>query len=321
MHFPSSSIFSSSAYSDGTAFYKKMGMEASTNAYSITGSTPFADSLLSVKYKVFEEEEKNAKALNLREIANDGTVYIYQNIDTMPLSFVLTDDFLKDFDMTSGNPATVQNNFSRTLKLGTVLNKKSVDITGTTAKFTTEEEGDYYAFVRDKGIKEVVVNYPTTSKSFKNLNRGYFIELGYLDKDVEMSFRNDTNDDQLLIEVFRFNFETLKKVVEALKQNAEFKIVSFDETRINYNLNVKNAGTCVISLPYDDGFKVFVDGKEVEKKKVMDFMLGFDVGVGQHEILVTYRPVGLLLGAILTLTGILVLIAIYILDKKNIIKV
>ena len=321
MHFPSSSIFSSSAYSDGTAFYKKMGMEASTNAYSITGSTPFADSLLSVKYKVFEEEEKNAKALNLREIANDGTVYMYQNIDTMPLSFVLTDDFLKDFDMTSGNPATVQNNFSRTLKLGTVLNKKSVEITGTTAKFTTEEDGDYYAFVRDKGIKEVVVNYPTTSKSFKNLNRGYLLELGYLDKDVEMSFRNDTNDDQLLIEVFRFNFETLKKVVEALKQNAEFKIISFDETRINYNLNVKNAGTCVISLPYDDGFKVFVDGEEVEKKKVMDFMLGFDVGVGQHEILVTYRPVGLLLGAIFTLTGILVLIAIYILDKKNIIKV
>ena len=321
MHFPSSSIFSSSAYADGTAFYKKMGMEASTNAYSITGSTPFTDSLLSVKYKVFEEEETHAKILNLREIANDGTVYMYQNIDTMPLSFVLTEDFLKDFDMTSGNPATVQNNFSRTLKLGTVLNKKAVEITGTTAKFTTEEEGDYYAFVRDKGIKEVVVNYPTTSKSFKNLNRGYFLELGYLDKDVEMSFRNDTNDDQLLIEVFRFNFETLKKVVEAVKQNSEFKIKSFDETRINYNLNVKNAGTCAISLPYDDGFKVFVDGQEVEKKKVLDFMLGFDVGVGQHEILVTYRPVGLLLGAVLSLTGILALVAVFILDKKKILKV
>ena len=58
MHFPSSSIFSSSAYADGTAFYKKVGMEASTNAYSITGSTPFMDSLLSVKYKVYEKEEE-----------------------------------------------------------------------------------------------------------------------------------------------------------------------------------------------------------------------------------------------------------------------
>lgn len=321
MHFPSSSIFSSSAYADGTAFYKKFGMEASTNAYSITGSTPFADSLLSVKYKVFEEEEKNAKMLNLREIANDGTVYMYQNIDTMPLSFVLTEEFLKDYDMSSGNPATVQNNFSRTLKLGTVLNKKSVDITGTTAKFITDEEGDYYAFVRDKGIKEVAVNYPTTSKSFKNLNRGYFIELGYLDKDVEMSFRNDTNDDQLLIEIFRFNFETLKKVVDEIKNNADFKIIDYNETKINYNLNVKNAGVCTISLPYDDGFKVYVDGEEVEKKKVMDFMLGFDVSNGQHEILVTYRPVGLLLGIILSLSGLLALAIIFTLDKMKIIKV
>ena len=183
MHFPSASIFSSSSYASGTEFYKKFGMEASTNAYSITGSTPFADSLLSVKYKVFEKEEENAKALNLREIANDGEVYLYQNIDTMPLSFMLTESFLDEYDTSSGNPATIQNNFSRTLKLGTVLNKKTVEITGTTAKFTTDEAGDYYAFVRDKGIKEVVVNYPTTSKSFKNLNRGIFIELGYLDKD------------------------------------------------------------------------------------------------------------------------------------------
>lgn len=44
LHFPTSSIFSSSAYASGTEFYKSFGMEASTNAYSITGSTPFADS-------------------------------------------------------------------------------------------------------------------------------------------------------------------------------------------------------------------------------------------------------------------------------------
>ena len=320
MHFPSSSIFSSSAYADGTAFYKKVGMEASTNAYSITGSTPFMDSLLSVKYKVFEKEEENAKALNLREIANDGTVYMYQNIDTLPLSFVLTDDFLTNYDMSSGNPATVQNNFSRTLKLGTVLNKKNVEIAGTSANFKVEEEGDYYAFVRDKGIKEVTVNYPTTSKSFKNLNRGYLIELGYLDKDVEMGFRNDTNEDQLLIEVFRFNYETLNKVVKAINENAKFTIKSYREDRINYTMDVSKKGVCTVSLPYDEGFTVLVDGKKVEKKKVMDFMLGFDIDTGTHDIVITYIPKGFMLGAILSAVGILLLIAMAIIDKSKILK-
>lgn len=259
--------------------------------------------------------------MNLREIANDETVYMYQNIDTMPLSFVLTEDFLKDFDITSGNPATVQNNFSRTLKLGTMLNKKNVEITGTSASFKTDEEGDYYVFVRDKGIKEVTVNYPTTSKSFKNLNRGYLIEIGYLDKDVEMSFRNDTNDDQLLIEVFRFNYETLKKVVNAINANAYFEMKSFRETKINYNLDVNSKGVCTVSLPYDEGFTVKVDGKKVEIKKVMDFMLGFDVEKGKHEIVITYMPKGFVLGAVLSTLGILLLVGIYVFDKYKIIKI
>ena len=175
MHFPSSSIFSSSAYASGSDFYKQFGMEASTNAYSITGSTPFTDSLLSVKYKIFEKEVENIKEQNLREIMKEDNVSIYQNIDTLPLSFMLLDSFLKDYDKTPGNPATVQNNFSRTLKLGTVLDKKATEITGTTAKFTVDETGEYYAFVRDKGIKEVTVTFPTTSKKFSNLNRGFFI--------------------------------------------------------------------------------------------------------------------------------------------------
>ena len=321
LHFPSSSVFSSSAYSDGTSYYKKVGMEASTNAYSITGSTPFTDALLSVKYKVMEKEEKNAKKLNMREIANDGTVYLYQNIDTMPLSFVLSDKFIEDYDMTSGNPATVQNNFSRTLQLGAMLNKKNINIDGTEAKFITDEEGDYYVFVRDKGIKELTVTYPTTSKSFKNLNRGYFVELGYLDKDVEMSFRNDTNDDKLLMEVFRFNYDTLKKVVSKVSENATFKINNFSADKMNYSLNVKSDGVCTVSLPYDKGFTVLVDGEKVETKKVFDFLLGFDIDKGEHEIRVTYMPVGFLPGFIISLLGILSLVGLYILDKKALIRV
>ena len=202
-----------------------------------------------------------------------------------------------------------------------MLNKKNVEITGTSAKFKTDEEGDYYAFVRDKGIKEVVVNYPTTSKSFKNLNRGYLIELGYLDKDVEMSFRNDTNDDQLLIEVFRFNYETLKKVVNAINENAKFEMQSFRETKINYTIDVKKDGVCTVSLPFDEGFTVLVDGQKVETKKVMDFMLGFDIKKGKHEIVITYLPKGFILGAILSGVGVLLLILMYINDKFKIIKV
>ena len=172
-------------------------------------------------------------------------------------------------------------------------------------------------FVRDKGIKEVTVNYPTTSKLFKNLNRGYFIELGYLDKEVEIGLRNDTNEDQLLVEIFRFNFETLKKVVNAINENAKFTIKSFREDRIYYTMDVRNKGVCTISLPYDKGFTVLVDGNKVETKKVMDFLLGFDIDKGMHEIVVTYVPDGFVLGTILSAVGILALILLLAIDKTR----
>ena len=67
MNFPSVSLFSSTANADLTALFKKLGCEASTNSYSITGSTPLVDSLFSVKYGIYSEEEANNPLLTLTE--------------------------------------------------------------------------------------------------------------------------------------------------------------------------------------------------------------------------------------------------------------
>ena len=321
INFHSSSIFSSSSYKAGSDFYKLFGMEASTNAYSITGSTPFMDSLLSVKYKIAENELKDAKELNLREIDSSNKVYLYQNVDTMPLSFMLTNYFLDTYDRSSGNPATIQNNFSRTMKLGVMLKKCDVDLNGIKAFLKVTEAGDYYAFVRDKSIKEVTVSFNTTSKQYKNMNRGYFIELGHLNEGSDIEFRNDTSEDDLLIEVFKFDYDTFKNVVDELKSYADFDLIYYDSTHISYNMNVKKAGKCVISLPYDAGFKIKVDNKYVDVEKVFDFLIGFDLDKGMHKIEVSYMPKGFKEGLALTALGILLfLLTIYRCEKKNSIK-
>lgn len=317
LNFKTNSIFSSSAYKSGTDFYKQFGMEASTNGYSITGSTPFMDAFFNVKYKIFEKKPENTGKLNMREIDNIEDVYLYQNIDTLPLSFMLENSFLESFDQTSGNPATVQNNVSRTLKLPVMLDKMNIDINGKNAKFKVVEGGDYYAFVRDKGIKEVTVSYNTTSTKFKNLNRGFFIELGYVAENTDLDFRNDTNDSELLIELFKFNFDSMKKVLNNIKDNSTFKLVNYNDTHIEYNINANKTGTCVITLPYDDGFTVKVDGKLVEKETVMNFLLGFKLDRGNHTVTIDYMPVGFKEGLALSILGILLLVGLVILNNKN----
>lgn len=317
IHFPSSSIFSSSSYAAGSDFYKSYGMEASTNAYSITGSTPFMDALLSVKYKIFESEPENIHELNLREIDKYNDVHLYQNIDTLPISFMLTKYFIDTYDKSSGNPATVQNNFSRSMHLDVMLDKKNVNIDGIKANLKIDEAGDYYAFVRDKGIKEVTVSYKTTSKQYKNMNRGYFIELGFLDAREDIEFRNDTNESDLLIEVFRFNYETFKRVVSELKSYADCDVIKYSDDHILYNMDVHKSGKCVLTLPYDKGLKVLVDDKVVTTEKTLDFLTGFDLDIGKHKIEVSYMPEGLREGIILTIIGILMFAIIIYRDLKQ----
>lgn len=59
MNFPSVSLFSSTAYAHCSDFFKRMGMESSTNAYSITGSTPLMNMLMSVKYDIYSENRRH----------------------------------------------------------------------------------------------------------------------------------------------------------------------------------------------------------------------------------------------------------------------
>lgn len=315
--FPSASIFSSSAYASGTEFYKTFGMEASTNAYSVTGSTPFTDSILDIKYTISENKKDEPLSVDMREIANENGVYLYQNIDSLPFSYVLKDSFLADYDMSSGNPATVHNNFSRTLKEGVLLDKKKVEIQGKIAKYRTDEKGLYYVFVRDKGIKQVTIVYETTTKTFKNLNRGYFINLGYLGADVDLEFRNDTNDSDLLIELFKFNFNTLKKVSSNINSNSSMKMIAYDDSHISYSIKANVDGTCLITLPYDKGFTLYVDDKIVDKKEVLNFFLGFDIKKGDHIIKLVYKPLGFNLGEVSSILGIILFGLLIMADKMK----
>ena len=115
MNFPSVYLFSSTAKADMTKYFKRMGCEASTNAYSITGSTPLVDSLLSVRYALYSEYIPNTDLVNY--IQESGGTYLYENLYTLPLGFVLPYDLADNWQYQMENPAEVQNDLC--LLLGT----------------------------------------------------------------------------------------------------------------------------------------------------------------------------------------------------------
>ena len=61
----------------------------------------------------------------------------------------------------------------------------------------------------------------------------------------------------------------------------------------------------MLSVPYDKGWKIMVDGVRAEQFPACDALTGVRVTAGEHEITMSYIPPGFLPGLALTAAGIL----------------
>lgn len=80
-------------------------------------------------------------------------------------------------------------------------------------------------------------------------------------------------------------------------------------------LTVENKkGYFVTSLPYDESYKIYVDGVETTYEKINISFVGFKIEEGKHTIKITYKAKFLDLSKILSLFGV-VLLVIYLIKK------
>ena len=55
---------------------------------------------------------------------------------------------------------------------------------------------------------------------------------------------------------------------------------------------MKNPGILYIAYPYDDGFKIYVDGEPAEKIRLGRGNMGVRIYAGSHDIEIAYRTPG-----------------------------
>lgn len=301
MNFPSVSLFSSVANADLSALFRQLGCESSTNAYSITGSTPLVDSLLSVRYGLYSVIPHESVLRNF--LAESGSTYLYENIYTLPLAFMLPDQLAQEFDPSAGTPAEVQNQFADLAGCSPVLTDAWGEVNAQNFSFTAEEDGEYYVYVINKAIDEVTVEYEEQSRTFENVDRGYFLEIGWLNAGEEITVHCDGNE-ILDARAYRFDENALGQIYEKLSKGG-MTVTRWQDTRIEGSVQAAESGTMFTSIPYDEGWTVLVDGTQVQTRKIMGAFLGFDVPQGGHQITFTYFPPGLKAG--MAISGISIL--------------
>ncbi len=298
MNFPSVSLFSSTANADLTRLFKKLGCESSTNAYSITGSTSLVDMLFAVKYGIYSEEPVDT---GLREfVAREGDTVLYQNRYTLPLGFLVPDDFEERWDRELGNPADVQNSLADSLGAVPVLTLVTdTSQSGKELTFTPQEGGEYYAYVGDSKIEKVTAETWKGSKTYNNVDRGYLLELGYCTAGDMVTLTAEDNQDGIWADIYRFSEDGLAQACERLSA-VPWELESWEETHLEGNISAADAGIMMTTIPYDKGWRIWVDGKEAPAEKILDAFIGVKLTSGDHSIEMDYRPAGLTEGAWIT---------------------
>ena len=190
-----------------------------------------------------------------------------------------------------------------------VLEEVPSEILGTSFTFTPEVSGDYYVYVSNKKVEKVSALMGENTKSFDNINRGYMLELGWISAGEEVTLRNDDNEQDLVAMAYRFIPEGLESVYNVLNRNS-MELTKKTDTEISGRIEAERAGLLYLSIPYDKGWSILVDGEETEPYKLFDTFLSVRLTAGTHIVELRYMPQGLKAGGMITAGSIVLLLLI-----------
>ena len=74
-------------------------------------------------------------------------------------------------------------------------------------------------------------------------------------------------------------------------KEVQFNIESYTEDSFYGTINAPtDVQTILTTIPYDEGWKITVDGEEIEYFETLDALITFVIDEGEHEVTMEYRP-------------------------------
>ena len=298
--YPSGTIFSTFLNSNVSHLYQSLYMEGGLNYYCYNGATPVISSMLSVKYMLSDNDMGNNA---LREVvARSGDYYLYENKYCLPLGFMMSEEAIEDWNYISGQKLTHINDLGHVLgATGNILSKVDpyiVEEEGSTS-ITVAEEGFYYANYTSCSADNlsISINGGPITRYNKTTHR-YLFELGECQVGDEIMITNSKSE-KISFSVYKLNLDAVNDAYETLSQQT-MVTEEWTDTYIKGSINVEEAGRLILSIPSEDGWTLYVDGKETESETFKESFISVHLEEGRHEIELKYMTPGLKEGAMIS---------------------
>lgn len=303
----SATQFSSLMNIQVSRFYRKLGMEGGKNFYCINGATPLLEALLSVKYVIADNPDEAGPLRTLA--AKSGDTYVYENKYVLPLGFMMEEDVVDNWNLENGNEIAVQNRLADLLGAKEeMLTKADGTYAATTdgeTTFVVQEDGYLYATYENRTVDNLTEKVSDgRTRSFTKCSHGYTLELGYMKAGTTVTITNEENV-CIPMQFYMLNEESVQTAFETLNRQT-MQLTSFSDTKVSGSIDVTKAGRFIVSIPNEEGWSLFVDGKEVETESFADTFISVPLEKGTHQICLRYHTPGLKEGAAISLVSVLI---------------
>ena len=185
--------------------------------------------------------------------------------------------------------------------------------------FTAEKDSPIYIYAKADNAQTVSGKIGENGKQVKfENNRGCVASIGQAKKGdtiyLDVTFE-DGNASYIDCLVYSLNTEAWDDVYNKLSDEM-LNVTDYSDTKIEGTIDVKEDGTMMTSIPYEKGWKAYVDGERVDINAINKAFCSIDLKAGKHTIEFKYIPYGFVLGNVVTIFSIALLIALYYVDKN-----
>ena len=330
------------------------------NSYTYNPQTPVYNMMFSLKYLVNNESPNVLSYPYYKSIAKNDKFEAFRNEYYLPIAYCVnediaqwaTEDYISNWNLeTSSDPFQLQGEFfNLATGLGNPFERINInyitysnispffeDINSTSFYFQkdnadadasttfyiqTEKEGNvYFGFDISGGNgKDVVINSSLGTITHSG-DQECVLDLGRYSANemISITVPYEETSGTVKIFVYTLNDEVFE---EGYNMLSEGQIITeeFTDNYIKGTVVTRNDGILYTSIPYDSGWKVYIDGSEVKEEDIHQIgqaMLGVNIQRGSHIIEFEYKAKGLSLGLMVSLATLFAIVFIILFNKSR----
>ncbi len=337
------SIFSSTIPMKPVKVMQNLGFHSNgINSYKYEGSTALLDSLFGVKYIIRRNDEIEERLY--KEIASTDEIKVYKNPYALSPGFFALNE-VNDWKSCNTNPFEAQNKLIEGVcgvtnvfvpleqKQGTNTNmtysgswtknysyKRSNKDIKSIARVEVAVEEDMHVYlyhdISGNNVDNGFVMVGDRKINF-NAKRSTIVNVGFCRAGtvVELNLTiKDTAPESGNFRLYSYGLDegVFMKAISLIRENS-ITAVNFTDNSVAGIIEAREEGIAFMTIPFDPGWQVRVDGLNVKTRAVDNGFLSFYLSAGTHYVELEFIPDKFDIGMWITIISIFMLVFIYIL--------